>query len=58
MLGEKDYLRGVSSAYLEAYMVTLIAAGLVMVIGGVIALIARPQVADPVYLRVRPRHRR
>jgi hypothetical protein len=39
-------------------MVTLIAAGLVMVIGGVIALIARPQVADPVYLRVRPRHRR
>jgi hypothetical protein len=39
-------------------MVTLVAAGLVMVIGGVIALIARPQVADPVRVRVRPRHRR
>jgi hypothetical protein len=45
-----------ANACMEAYMLTLVA-GLVMVIGGVAALIARPHVAEPIRIRVRPRRR-
>jgi hypothetical protein len=38
-------------------MLTIVVAGLVIVIGGAVALIARPHVAEPVPIRVRPRRR-
>jgi hypothetical protein len=39
-------------------MVLPVVAGLIMVLGGVIVLVARPQAADPIRLRVRPSRRR